>query len=184
MKKEIIDSITGVFTDYKGLQHHITVVATSQSAKEVDEYGTCYEVSTYIEDEGTDYYCGLAKTLRIGISICNPEDTYNEKVGYNKALARARASQPVMFVTKAGIINTKMVKALLEQELEFAINNPDTIIPGYSKTMQTYLRNKENEKLLSSLSNEEQIALAYRTQAPEETVVKIERLAKYLKNKQ
>lgn len=184
MKKEVINSVTGVFTDYKGLQHHITVVAISQSAKEVDEYRACYEVSTYIEDEGADYYCGLAKTLRIGISICNPEDTYNEKVGYNKALARARASQPVMFVTKAGIINTKMVKALLEQELEFAINNPDTIIPGYSKTMQTYLRNKENEKLFSSLSSEEQIALAYRTQAPEETVAKIERLAKYLKNKQ
>lgn len=184
MKKEIIDSITGVFTDYKGLQHHITVVATSQSAKEVDEYGTCYEVSTYIEDEGSYYYCGLAKTLRIGISICNPEDTYNEKVGYNKALARARASQPVMFVTKAGIINTKMVKALLEQELEFAINNPDTIIPGYSETMQTYLRNKENEEALKSLNDEEKTVLAYLTGAFKESMSKLEGLAKYIKNKQ
>lgn len=181
MKKEVIDSITGSFVDYKGLKHMVTIVALSQSGKCVNgNPNIMFEIDTYEEDYGTESYADVAKTLSLGVSVCNPEDKYDEKVGFNKALARARSNSPVMFVTKAGIINTKMVKALLEQELEFTINNPDTIIPGYS----TYLRNKENEELLGSLSNEERIALAYRTQASEETIAKIERLAKYIKNKQ
>lgn len=184
MKKEIIDSITGVLTDYKGLQHHITIVALSRPATGLDEYDSMYEVGLYTPDEGSDWYCDLTKTLTLGISVCNPEDKYSEKVGYNKALARARASKPVMFVSKAGIINTEMVKALLNQEFRFAIDNPDTIIPGYSKTKEIYFRNKKNEEALKSLNDEEKTVLAYLTGASKESTSKLEGLAKYIKNKQ
>ena len=37
MKKEVIDFVTGVFTDYKGLDHHITIVALSRPARDLDE---------------------------------------------------------------------------------------------------------------------------------------------------
>lgn len=185
MKKEVIDSVTGVLTDYKGLQHHITIVAVSAPPTRVEcEQELQYEIHMWGEDYGTDYIDDAAKVLYLGISVCNPEDTYDEKVGYNKALARARASYPVMYVTKSGIINTTMVKALLNQELQFAIDNPDTIIPGYSETKETYFRNKENEEALKSLNDEEKTVLAYLTGASKESTSKLEGLARYLKNKQ
>lgn len=183
MKKEVIDFVTGVFTDYKGLDHHITVVALSRPATDPDEYGSMYEVNLYTPDEGTDWYCNLTKTLTLGISVCNPEDKYNEKVGYNKALARARTSQPVMFVSKAGIINTEMVKALLNQELQFAINNPDTIIPGYSKTMQTYLKNKDYESAINNLGEDKSV-YDWLLNASDEAKKAMNDLVKYTKNKQ
>lgn len=185
MKKEIIDSVTGILTDYKGLQHHITIVAVSAPPTRVEcGQELCFEISIYGENYGTDYVDDVAKVLCLGISVCNPEDNYNEKVGYNKALARARNSDPVMYVTKSGIINTTMVRALLNQELQFAIDNPDTIIPGYSETKETYFRNKENEEALKSLNDEEKTVLAYLTGASKEITSKLEGLAKYIKNKQ
>ena len=185
MKKEVIDSVTGVLTDYKGLQHHITIVAVSAPpTRVVCEEELQYEIHIWGEDCGSEYIDDVAKVLCLGISVCNPEDNYNEKVGYNKALARARNSEPVIYVTKSGIINTTMVRALLNQELQFAIDNPDTIIPGYSETKETYFRNKENEEALKSLNNEEKTVLAYLTGASKESTSKLEGLAKYLKNKQ
>ena len=98
-------------------------------------------------------------------------------------MARARASKPVMFVSKAGIINTEMVKALLNQELQFAINNPDTIIPGYSKTMQTYLKNKDYESAINNLGEDKSV-YDWLLNASDEAKKAMNDLVKYTKNKQ
>lgn len=155
--KEHINVINDMFVDYKGIVHPFTIVAVSQTlpkngnelGEAGDTYGNCevtHEVAIYLEDYGTYDYLGcVGKVVKIGVAICNPDDDYNEKVGYNKALARARNSNPVLYanVNNLGIINTAVVEALLQQEAKYLKENPAKYIKGYKEAEEKYhLREK------------------------------------------
>lgn len=162
--KEHAEFITDSFTDYAGKVHHFVIAAVSRPLPtcvcELDESpcgcehaDVSYEVNQYIEDYGTGDFVGVVnKVLCIGISMCNPTDTFNEKVGALKAIARARKAQPVLYASESGIINTKVVKALLEQEAEYLKNNPEHFIPGYLDMRDRYLANKKMEEIKGNFS--------------------------------
>lgn len=152
--KEYIETINSSFIDYNGNIHYFTIVAISKPAFYTDSKGNKwqFEADRYLEEECTEYIENFSKVLYIGISICNPVDKYNEKIGYNKALSRARNSNPVMYVTKSGFISTAVVKALLKQEAEYIKSNPGQYIAGYNNSKEKYLKKKQIEELKNNFS--------------------------------
>lgn len=168
--KEHIETITSEFVDYKGEKHYFIIAAISQNFPKFlnidknssnvkignDRTPVFYEVNEYIEDYGmTEYSIPITKSLRIGISICNPVDKFNESIGKAKAIARARMSDPVLFVKNAGLINSKVVRALLEQESEYLKNNPELLIKGYKESKLRYERNHQMENLEKNFTSVE-----------------------------
>lgn len=165
--KEHIETITSEFVDYKGEKHYFIIAAISQNFPKFlnidknsnnvkignDRTPVFYEVNEYIEGYGTtEYNISITKNLRIGISICNPVDKFNESIGKAKAIARARMSDPVLFVKNAGLINSKVVRALLEQESEYLKNNPELLIKGYKESKLRYERNHQMVNLEKSFT--------------------------------
>lgn len=165
--KEHIETITSEFVDYKGEKHYFIIAAISQNFPKFlnidknssnvkignDRTPVFYEVNEYIEGYGmTEYSNSITKSLRIGISICNPVDKFNESIGKAKAIARARMSDPVLFVKNAGLINSKVVRALLEQESEYLKNNPELLIKGYKESKLRYERNHQMVNLEKSFT--------------------------------
>lgn len=74
----------GEFTDFKGEVHKFVIAAV---VRKCNPY-------TYLEtyDNSGNIIYGdkeMEKFMSIGLSICNPEDKYNEKIGMLRAEGRA-----------------------------------------------------------------------------------------------
>ena len=113
--KEHVNVLKDSFVDYAGRTHHFVVAAVTNGL--VNESG---QLPLIICPDGIEANCvgTVEKGIRIGVSICNPEDEFVEKVGVLKAVARARNCQPVLYVTDPGYINETLVEAFLKQEAE------------------------------------------------------------------
>ena len=179
--KERINHLVDSFVDYKGAEHKFVIVAVSQILPKVNEelehpekgYVGCevfYEVNVYLDEYGTLEYMGhVGKVLKLGIAICNPEDKFNEKTGYYKALGRARNSKCVLYADEKnpGIINSTMVEALLKQEAEYIKNNPAKYIKGYKEAEEKYIKEQEMEELHDNFSSLEEDVLDALSRDPE-----------------
>ena len=168
--KEYVEVINDSFVDYAGKTHYFTIAAISsllpRNGKELgmdslEDNTVTHEVAVYVEDYGTDdYLCNVTKALRLGISMCNPTDEFNEKVGALKAIARARENEPSLLSVDPGTINTKVVRALLEQEAEYLKNNPENFIEGYADMKARYEKCKEMEAMAENFSETEKAVVA------------------------
>lgn len=154
--KEHVDVLKDSFIDYTGKTHHFVIAAVTNDL--TNNAGESYMVSRQNIVTLT-YSKNLEKALRIGISICNPEDKFIEKIGVLKAVARARNSDPVLYVTKLGYINKDLVKAFLEREAEYLKSNPDVYIKGYNDCKERYLKRKRMEELKDNFSPVEKIVV-------------------------
>ncbi len=124
MKKQHVEFIEDSFVDFEGNERKFTLCALSQ----LDEDSTIC-MAGY-----DDYYnIEVVKTLSIGYAVCSAQDTFKPELGKIIARGRAEVAEPLMFVTDPGVINHKMVKALLEQEAEYFKMNPDHYIDGYAR---------------------------------------------------
>lgn len=146
MKKERVETLVKSFTDENGEVRHFVIAAVSEvlprnigesymasGDEDEDECELSHEVVCYDEwdSETIDY---VVKSLRLGWAICNPVDTFNEEIGKQIAIGRARKNgTAALYATKLGYINTKVVRAFLEQEAEFFMENPATMIAGYKR---------------------------------------------------
>lgn len=165
--KERVEFITDSFTDYAGKVHQFVIAALSQELPTNtgqlesnpignDDISVTYEVGVYIEDYGTEDYLGaVTKVVKLGVSICNPVDPFNEKKGAFKAAARAHDAEPVLYAANPGVINTRVIRALLEQEAEYLKNNPENFIPGYADMRDRYLTRQKMEVMKSQFSKVE-----------------------------
>lgn len=168
--KEYVEVINDSFVDYAGKTHYFTIAAISsllpRNGKELgmdslEDNTVTHEVAIYVEDYGTDdYLCNVTKALRLGISMCNPTDEFDEKVGALKAIARARENEPSLLSVNPGTINTKVVRALLEQEAEYLKNNPENFIEGYADMKARYEKCKEMEAMAENFSETEKAVVA------------------------
>ncbi len=168
--KEHVEVINDSFVDYAGKTHYFTIAAVSsmlpRNGKELGMDGyedntVTHEVAVYVEDYGTDdYLCNVTKALRLGISMCNPTDEFNEKVGALKAIARARENEPALLSINPGTINTRVVRALLEQEAEYLKHNPENFIEGYADMKARYEKRKEMEAMAENFSETEKAVVA------------------------
>ena len=170
--KEHVEVINDSFVDYVGKTHYFTIAAVSsllpRTSGELKSNPTSdndlevtHEVGIYIEDYGTDdYLCNVTKVVRLGISICNPLDEFDVKVGALKAIARARENGPALLSVNPGTINTTVVKALLKQEAEYLKHNPENFIEGYADMKARYKKRKEMEAMAENFSDTEKAVIA------------------------
>lgn len=170
--KEYVEVINDSFVDYVGKTHYFTIAAVSsllpRTSGELksnptsdDDLEVTHEVGIYIEDYGTDdYLCNVTKAVRLGISICNPLDEFDVKVGALKAISRARENSPALLSVDPGTINTTVVKALLKQEAEYLKHNPENFIEGYADMKARYEKRKEMEAMAENFSDTEKAVIA------------------------
>lgn len=157
MKTERVVYRSGSFIDYAGNKRNYIVAALSQVLPE-DGYVIMNDEdlinfhSNDLDYDGKDVYVDyyrtiVPKSLSLGFAICNAGDTFNESIGKEIALGRARKKpQRQLFASNLGLINTKVVDAVLEQEMEYFESNPGTIITGYDHSKEQYLKNEKNNK--------------------------------------
>lgn len=126
------------FIDNNGIEREFILAAVSidlykeRSLDVTNSYATIY---------GSDYYKDfyLSKVLCLGIAVRRPEDKFDEKLGMTIAKGKAlKALQnpkkgKLIFVSDPGLINTKMVQALLEQEALYFKRDPRCYIASYGK---------------------------------------------------
>lgn len=152
------ETLTGKFTDYRGNERDFTMVAVSIPMMDEDaivtrpvEYETSYEVPAknvlneetgqiefvpartekYV-DEYDEVLAPVAKMLSIGVSVrcVRDEDKgLGEQIAYGKAITLLNHT---LYVSHSGMINTKMVRALLEQEADHFVKDPGSYITGYN----------------------------------------------------
>ena len=122
MKKERIEILTDSFVDEKGDTRHFVLAAISER----------FNTPLYFDNDSNSG--PVVKGLKIGYAICNPIDKFNEELGKQIAIGRARKnSEYALLATSLGYINTTMVKAFLEQEAKYFKENPESMIAGYNR---------------------------------------------------
>lgn len=185
--KQVIDYLVGEFTDYKGLVHKVVIAAVSEELPYYMNDGKHeneeYSVSHYTESAGEEDYKTVRKALKLGVAICNPEDNFREEVGQKAAAGKAKSSEPVLYATKKGIINTTMVRALMQQELDYICNNPDVAIKGYSDSKKRYEYVQEMAAQIDSLSDVEKSCLEILTSSNTSQKDKLMKLATFVNNR-
>lgn len=127
MKKERIETLVDSFVDANGDERHFVVAAISVMFNEDNEPAAVVDLN---DDE-----CGeVVKGLKLGFSICNPSDEFDEKLGTTIAVGRARKSaEYALLASEPGFINTQLVRAFLAQEAEYFKHNPESRIVGYKR---------------------------------------------------
>ncbi|MGM9533063.1 hypothetical protein [Intestinibacter sp.] len=108
----------GIFVDFKGEKHYITVV------------GIRKEVNNGV-------------TLSIGVSICAPEDEYNEEIGTNLAYDRATNSEPIFTASNKKDINCAYIDAILKSEIEYIKQRPQKYLRDYWSKYEKYRKEIE-----------------------------------------
>lgn len=127
----------GMFTDYKGNQRQYIVAAVSERTDD------CYGIPATVVCGGMKPNVietrDAVKKLTLGFAICSPEDKWDEELGKTIALGKAvKRPARVMWVSHAGMINTDVVNALVDQEMKFFENNPGCVIAGYDEAKRKY----------------------------------------------
>ena len=89
-----------------------------------------------------DTYNSVEKMLTIGVSVkyLSDEDKGKElaeRIAYGKAVSYL---DHVLYVTKSGMINTTMVRALLEQEAEHFKKDPGSYLKTYNKDKENFIK--------------------------------------------
>lgn len=87
--------------------------------------------NTFVYDswDEEDFKLLKAKRLRIGYSICNPSDTFDEAVGVKIAVHRAKTS-PFCDVTSrfTGEFNKETIEALIDVKAQYILKNIDRFV--------------------------------------------------------
>lgn len=152
--KNYTDVIQDQFKDYAGRVHHFVIAAISESFKE-DEAPDIVGVNGL----ETEVLGSVIKGVKIGISICNPTDEFNEKAGVLRAIARAENADYALLSTSRGYINEGVVKALLISEANYIKNNPEQYINGYAEMKERYMKKQEMEGIQKNFSEVERIVV-------------------------
>ena len=129
MKKEIIDYKVDSFIDFEGIERKFVVVAISSK------------------------HSDFKRMISIGVSICHKDDEFDEEKGVNIAINHAKKSNLRMFVTAAGMVSTKLVNTLIDQEIEYFKKNPASHISGYLQMQNENQKIDELKNIENNLNN-------------------------------
>lgn len=143
MKTEfIIDK----FIDYTGKEREFIIAAVSVPVPDcevaiIPDAVNGHKGDCYIEYD--DKVIDCEKLLLLGVSVRHEEDKYSEEIGKTIAVGKALKYKGKQIVaSSSGLINTIMVKALLQQEAEYFKRDPGSYIAGYNKRKYKYLASK------------------------------------------
>lgn len=149
--KERVEYRVDKFVDFTGMERQFVMVALSQ------------EVHAEIDpDTETEMWIPLLsdKCLSIGVSVCQPEDTFDEEMGIQIATGKARKlHNHALYSTDPGLINRGVVNALLDQEVAFFKQCPGKYLKGYDTAKEIYEENSRMVELEAGLSDEEHTCL-------------------------
>ena len=148
MKKRKVEYRKGTFVDFSGRTREYIVAAVSEllpNAATVTGPGKKYDtpiqyhVTELCGDGHVDIGDQVIKRVSLGFAVCSPDDTFNEELGREIALGKAlKRPAGVMYASKAGMINTDLVDALISQEMLYFENNPGAVLAGYDKAKEAY----------------------------------------------
>lgn len=151
MKVEKIEIRNGKFVDFTGAEREYTIAAISEVIEGhcVVDDDDIYDIYDHLVEIDDNYDLvvpcvdNVVKKLSIGFAIRNPQDKYNEEIGKQIAIGKARKKPSrVMYANSLGIINTTVVNAVLEQECRFFELNPSSVITGYAEAERKYKSGK------------------------------------------
>lgn len=168
MKK--VEYIVDSFKDFTGEERKFVMAAVSLHG----------EPDIYIEEDG-DIIDNGEKVLSIGVSVCRPDDEFNETLG--KTIAEGKATKyrnHALYAVDAGLINETMVKALLQQEAEYFKVNPGRYLAGYDRDAEKYHRSTRIESYIDTLSGEAETTFKYLTEASDEEMGKMAEAVNYV----
>lgn len=129
MKKEVIDYRVDSFIDYEGIERKFIVAAISSPHKT------------------------FKRMISLGVSVCHKDDVFDENLGLRVAVNNAKKANLKIFATVAGMVSTKTVRALIDQETEYFKNNPSSHIHGYSQMENKYLAELARKERLEIIKN-------------------------------
>ena len=130
MSKEKVEYLVDYFTDENGNIRNFVIAALTVP---ITGY-TAFTEKPEIENPYYECEDDIVKGVKLGWAICNPTDIFYEELGKKIALGRAKKNLDYcIYATKPGYINTKMVKAFLEQEADYFKTNPEYRIAGYKR---------------------------------------------------
>ena len=79
-----------------------------------------------------------------------------KRAGTEKAINRAKNNKkPALFATEHGYINSKVVKAMLEQEAHYVRTNPGKYIKGYNEAEAKFKFEHNNFIAYNELNEQE-----------------------------
>lgn len=134
-KKEVIETKIGSFVDVEGLTRQYVIAAVSEAIPEENEFGDTFQTEvTRWTDEEAFYVDTVVKKLSIGFAICSKDDKFDEAIGKEIAIGKARKRpSSVIYATTPGVINSLMVDAVMKQEMSYFEANPSYLIAAYKK---------------------------------------------------
>ena len=147
--KQSINAVKSSFTDYAGKSHDFVVVAIVSTFKSDN-----LQVTSLGNTE-LKFREKIKEGIQIGVSICNPEDKFNDDMGLSMAKDRALQSEVSLYSTDNGHISPTLIKALIFQEVEFIKSNPGKYIKGYNEAKERYFKRKEMAEINDSLNETE-----------------------------
>lgn len=168
MKK--VEYIVGSFKDFTGMERQFVMAAVSLHG----------ESEIYIGEDNKSVDNDM-KVLSIGVSVCRPNDKFNETLG--KIIAEGKATKyrnHALYAVDAGLINETMVKALLQQEAEYFKTNPGRYLAGYDKDAEKYHRSERIEGYIDTLEGEAKTTFEYLTEASDEEIEKMAEAVNYV----
>lgn len=132
MKDKVIFKV-GEFIDFNNIPRQVVFCAISC------EYDGIVD-SWSVADSDT-----INKRVLLGIAVQNVNDEPNLELGKVIAQGKARNYKSrigVLYSSNKGLINRRVVEALLEQELEHFKQAPQVYIKGYAKALEKFNKAK------------------------------------------
>lgn len=164
MKQDVAEYLIDSFVDFKGEEHKIVACALSQSPEESED-GCKLAVGWVRDDSYMDTYdqdyAEVCRVVSVGISVCHPTDTFDEKRGkanaYNKALHDPKC--PTIYTRNRGVASRTLVDAFLKQEVNFLKENPERIIKGYNQMKALFDKKQALKAKVEGLSDNEKLVV-------------------------
>ena len=158
MKQDIATYLIDSFIDYAGKEHKFVACALSQSPEPGDDKLMVGWINHYDQLDRHENICNeIYRLVTIGISICNPEDVFDEETG--KRLAKAKAGNietlPRIYTTNKGVITQELVDAFLQQQVKFFKENPETLIKGYKEAKEAYEELQKTKQTIEHFTDQE-----------------------------
>lgn len=141
MNNEIV--LKSKFVDYAGKEHQFVIAGVKIPLKKDSDLEYDKELVNY--------------ALGIGVAICNPMDTFDEKVGTLKALGRAYKYIPAIYTQFSGQLGDNVIKAFLQQEIEYIQKHPEKYIGGYLEAKDKYMQEQKLKKIENNLTDIEKV---------------------------
>lgn len=139
MKDKVVFK-SGDFTDFTGKVRSVTFCAVS-----IEEDSFVNNIQDILLDVNVTNTDLVVKKIVLGVAVQNPsDDTVNLELAKTISEGKARkfkSSLGALYSTNKGMINYRVVEALLEQELDFFQQNPGNYIAGYNKDKALYNKN-------------------------------------------